>query len=345
MSKDPIRIYPVATDTAGCFYQRLKMPLDALARMFSDEFEVCWNCEPKDGIVLGQRLTGSGDQPNAQWQIWAERDDLALVYEIDDDILNIDPGNAVPYAVFAPHREGTAKTIAMSDAVIASTVGLMESLARDLGASAPPIHIAYNCVENVSDIDFGAIHLGHPEAVIWAGSQFHGQDFPGVTIDELESVARAHPRVGWVSIGANYLPWAKSIGWSDIPGYHRNLAMFAGTGIGIAPLLSSRFNESKSWIKALDYAAHGIVPIVPPIGGYWHAAADLVDPFALTFGLGLEGAPSTYGEALDTYLSGDREVRLSNAIRVHEAAKAWTIDKQVWRWVGVFRDAIAAKGL
>lgn len=325
---DLIRIYPIATDTAGCFYQRLKMPLDALERVYPGRYEVCWTCEPQaGGVVLGQRLVGHGDEANPQWRLWRERGDLALLYEIDDLITEIDPGNAIPYGALMPQRLGTLKTIGMSDAVIVSTNGLRKYVKRQWPDM--PITVGPNSIESWSEVNFSAVDLAAPEVILWAGSQFHGQDFPIETIAELAFIRDALPALEWVTIGGSYIPWARHIGWSDIPGYHANLRQFAGRAIGIVPVIDTEFNRSKSWIKALDYAANGIIPVVPDFGDY---------RLAVSHRFAWAAVPSLAQGVVDL-MSMERLRRLFWSRSMHHEAQNWTIEETVGRWATAIRRA------
>ena len=183
-----IRIYPWQTDTAGCFVQRLKMPLDALEANYPDEFEVCWTCEPKAGdgdvrsVVLGQRIMGNGTEGDPRWLDYCRNPGIMAVYEIDDDILDLDPGNTVPYSIFTPNRAGTIANIAAADWVITSTPRLAIKMERVKNEHDPDrwdcIMMAPNCVADGSVIErpSGGRDDGLPITIGWAGSMFHQQD-------------------------------------------------------------------------------------------------------------------------------------------------------------------------
>jgi hypothetical protein len=328
MTDDRIRIYPWATDTMGCFYQRLKMPLDALERLHGDEFEVCWTCEPRaPGVVLGQRIMGHGGTGDERWLAYCRDPSMLAVYEIDDDVLDIDPESPDSYHIWAPHREGTLRNIAWADHVIAATRTLAAKVLRFTDGT---VSVAPNCVEKV------LAPRGRPRVPVtigWGGSWFHEQDFPPSLIDQLRGVAEVHPDVRWTSMGADYLrrvdPKASFFGFGTVQQYHDRLTFI---DIGIAPLRRTRFNASRSWIRALDYMANGVVPVVEGWGQY---------PELLAFS-GRTGAiveePSDWFSVLSSAIAEVRDGYFSNG-SIHDRASEYLIDRQVHRWADVFRRA------
>lgn len=345
----PIRIYPWATDTAGCFYQRLRLPLDALVRAYPDEFVVRWNEMPdlsdlgSPRVVIGQRIMGNGEQADPRWVEYCERPSILAVYEIDDDILDLDPGNAVPYSIFTPNRAGTIRNIWAANIVIASTrhlarklVGLLDPDTDRLDLSRR-VAVAENCIA-----DGSVIERNWPDQMMtgptigWAGSMFHQQDFPPELVAEFDAIAAAYPNSPWVSIGANYFgsPWhgrTSTFGWSDIERYHKRLTML---DIGLAPIQRTTFNASKSWIKVLDYMSRGVIPVATSWGQYPELINDEIN------GLLVDEPIGCWREALD-WLLDDREAgRLQLVDMRQEAlntARDWEISKHVHKWADVFR--------
>ena len=340
-----IDIYPWATDTAGCFYQRLKLPLDALVRAYPDEFNVCWNCDPHPGdgnaraVVLGQRIMGNGDAPDVQWLSYCEHPGFFAVYEIDDDILDLDPGNAVPYSIFTPNRAGTVRNIVAADYVICATRGLERKLTDRVTEyqTGEHVSVAPNCVADGSVIERnGSLPTDRPIVVGWAGSMFHQQDFPRETVAQLAAVRDQHPDVAWISVGANYLGWGSSFGWSDIASYHSRLSLF---DIGFAPIQRTPFNASKSWIKGLDYMAAGVVPVLEHWGQYPELIGtdELRDDVVLNY-IGL----TTEHHGFDVYLSKaivDFKAGFFEHNAIAERARQYEISNHIHRWADVFRKA------
>ncbi len=334
MTDDRIRIYPWATDTMGCFYQRLKMPLDALERLHGDEFEVCWTCEPKaPGVVIGQRIMGHGAAGDDRWLAYCRDPHMLAVYEIDDDVLDIDPDSPDSYRIWAPHREGTLRNIRSADRVIAATPTLGEKIWRlaEADVPLPNITVAPNCVERVSA---PRPHDG-PITIGWGGSWFHEQDFPESLVAQLRDVASEHPDVRWISMGADYLrrvtPRAGFFGFGTVQQYHDRLAF---VDIGIAPLRRTEFNASRSWIRALDYMANGVVPVVEDWGQY----PELLDGGTTgDMGSVVDDSDGWFDEVSTVIIEMQNGYFDPQAIR--DRASEYLIDRQVHRWADVFTRA------
>jgi hypothetical protein len=250
---------------------------------------------------------------------------MLAVYEIDDDVLDIDPESPDSHRVWAPHREGTLRNIAWADHVIAATRTLA---AKVLWFTDGTVSVAPNCVEKVS------APRGRPRALTigWGGSWFHEQDFPASLIDQLRAVAEANPDVRWVSMGADYLrrvtTKASFFGFGTIQQYHDRLAF---VDIGIAPLRRTPFNASRSWIRALDYMANGVVPIAENWGQY---------PQLITSGAfgGIAKDPDDWFYSLSGVIENFRDGNFDPQA-IHGRASEYLIDRQVHRWADVFRRA------
>jgi glycosyltransferase involved in cell wall biosynthesis len=99
--------------------------------------------------------------------------------------------------------------------------------------------------------------------------------------------------------------------------------MTAQLDVGIVPLAETRFNEAKSWLKGLEYAALGVPFVASPTGPY-HA-------------LHQEGAgvlahgPTRWREALITLLA-NKGAHDELAGQGKEVAKRWTIEANAHRW-------------
>ena len=87
------RIFAWATDGAGCYFYRLQLPLLHLP---ADRFSISIGAPGPDihgyDIVIGQRIA----PPSPLWEELCADPNVLTVYDIDDDLMNIDPANAVP---------------------------------------------------------------------------------------------------------------------------------------------------------------------------------------------------------------------------------------------------------
>lgn len=317
------RIFVIATDGAACLHYRLALPLRTINQ---EEFEVIWG--PPEGLdeyhqgdlVIGQRIAGD----NQAWLDMCEAPGLTTVYDLDDNLLQIDPENSVPYSIYAPVVDGTRANIAAANLVTVSTAKLAEYI-RPINGN---VFILPNCVPEsyVASIQFPS-----PEIVVgWCGSMFHGQDWGGVA-EALAQYARLEPRARFATIGADYMnptvP-ARVHPWTTVEGAWHAMDF----SIGIAPLVKTPFNEHKSWIKVLEYAAHGIPAVAARIGQYPEFIEHGTNGF-------LYDLPEELPFLL-LRLSDDR-LRSTMSEAAMNKALEYTIGRQIGRWETIYREAYA----
>lgn len=245
------RIFAWQTDTAGCWKYRIHWPLTHLDKK---KFEVHWGAPGPDihdyDIVIGQRLAG----PNDLWRELCADPNVMTVYDMDDDLLHVDPVNTVPYSIYGPVTADTFRNIAQSDKVTVSTPALADMLDPIADVSVLP-----NCLPQ-SWMQYR--EPPWPPIVGWAGSMFHAQDWGGIP-EQLAGLLGAHPEYRLHTIGANYMSGlqVRSTSWSTMEAYHSVLDF----SVGIAPLLDSPFNKRKSHCKLLEYASKGIPAVASPV--------------------------------------------------------------------------------
>ena len=316
------RVFAIATDTAGCWHYRLHLPLTHLA---PERFEVVWRGpDPAElvagDVVVGQRLADD----NPAWRQIGAMDGVLAVYDLDDNLLNVDPANTVPYSLYGRPdvAENIKANMAAADVITVSTPGLAE-VCR---AHNDNVVVLENCLARAEPAQRrpGVVTIG------WAGSPFHAQDWTDADRAALRHVANEFgPAVRFRTIGADYMGLPNEhTGWSTMDAYWRALDF----DIGIAPLGDTPFNASKSWIKALEYMSRGVIPVVPAIGQY----PDLVDDEVN--GLTYPGARGDNLQEALTFLLGRRDTNWLPALSegALETARSWTIDKQAHRWDAVY---------
>lgn len=114
--------------------------------------------------------------------------------------------------------------------------------------------------------------------------------------------------------------FAHTGGWLHLEQYPRALAEL---DVGIVPLVAGAFNEAKSWLKGLEYAALGVPFVATPTGPY-RALAEL--------GLGaLADRPKQWERELDR-LVVDEDHRLEVAATGRRIANTLTIERNAGRW-------------
>lgn len=318
-------MFVIATDSAGCWYYRLHLPLTHLD---PERFEVIWRgpdpAELVDGdVVIGQRLADD----NAAWRQIGAMPGVLAVYDLDDNLLNVDPANTVPYSLYgrADVAENIRINMAAADVITVST----SELETKCWVHNPHVVVLPNCVHPSSVVPAerrpGMITIG------WAGSPFHAQDWTDDDRDALRRVANEFgSAVRFRTIGADYMGLPNEhTGWSTMDAYWRALDF----DIGIAPLGNTSFNSSKSWIKVLEYMSRGVIPVVPAIGQYpWIVETE-------TNGLLYRTDPEWRGPGLYDRLRQILTQQFDDAaLRAGALATAarWTIDKQVHRWEAIY---------
>lgn len=244
---------------------------------------------------------------------------LLAVYELDDNLLELDPAQPTIYNIFMPHVAGTKRNIAAADVVTVSTP-MLADLVRPLN---PNVVVLPNCA---SDQWLAPIAPPAPITVGWAGSFFHEQDWPGIP-SVLAEYSIREPRAKFHMIGADYtmgvVPTRFS-GWSTVDHYLTSLDF----SIGIGPLSPAVCNSYKSHCKALEYAARGAVPVMQARGQYVEFIDHGVNGFLI------HGMDEWVPYLLE--LSDDK-LRESMAAAARATAEQFHISRHIGRWAAVYR--------
>lgn len=316
-------------DRDGVGYYRLKVPLDALERRghaveYDTTLRILPGRRPRSHVLVGQRVSNEGT--SRQWL--GRAGEVRRVFELDDDLLNVDAmsGSARAFYNDARVRARFLANIRSADAVSVSTPYLAEVVRREYGVTAP-VHVLPNCLE-AGVFDLAPVTQAGPMTVGWAGSDTHAGDFAYVR-GALRRFFNRHPGVGFASMGVDYRhvvgapwgalrPWVPI--WGDPVGYMRRLDW----QVGLAPLAPTQFNRCKSALKALEYAARGIVVIASDIEPY----RGFVQHGRTGF---LVSQDHEWGLYLDI-LADDPSLRARMAAQARELAREWVVDRHIEKW-------------
>lgn len=264
-----------AADDSGCGYYRCKVPAHGL-RQRGMEVAVSTRWTDIQGgtpgwhhpdVLIGQRVLKDGPS-----ELFRNRSDLLRIYELDDDLLNV-PGTNPAFDTYSPPeaQKNIRENIAAADRVIVSTVGLADRISTmhhdvrvvpnyikaEMLADKPPLHPAYTPEEEFR--------------VGWSGGPTHRADWNAVG-NYIKRFINDNPRTRMILIGdlppaavtperTEYREWV----W----GVEEHLRSLAGAfHVGLAPLVPSLFNRSKSHIKILEYNSQGIPALASPVGEY-----------------------------------------------------------------------------
>lgn len=339
-----MKIFGWMADVGGCGWYRMVEPLRALAETghtthastgMSDQ----WRDEAD--VIIGQRITRSDAT-----EVWRRLDvgyygrRPKLVYDIDDDLLNVDPANQVAYNYCRQPvvRANLIDNIVRADLVTVTT----PQLADQVAALNPHVVVIPNYIPRwllrlpAIPPPTGRVTVG------WAGTPSHVGDFDDVA-GQLTRFLRRNPHVEYHSVGrpphrttadladplyglfpvlrtlppdqVRTTPWRVAL-----PDYYAALDFH----VGIAPLRPTLFNRSKSHVKALEFAARGIPVIATNHGPY----ADFVRHG--TTGL-LVDRPHEWIHHLRA-LTSDESMRTEMAAHAYAYAATQTIEDHATEW-------------
>jgi glycosyltransferase involved in cell wall biosynthesis len=124
----------------------------------------------------------------------------------------------------------------------------------------------------------------------------------------------------------SFTPWVHVV--DDPVGYYGGIDF----DVGLAPLYPSRFSESKSAIKCLEYAALGIPVIASDCAAY----RDFVVHGVTGFLVRRDHEWLRYMDELAT----DRELRESMGAKAREVARGWTVEDGWKHWESAYRSLL-----
>jgi hypothetical protein len=240
-----------------------------------------WVIDGGCDVVVAQRTCLPG--PSKIWQGMARAGKSKLVFELDDDLLHVDPSNKPAMNFYdsetlqrrsafldAGHQKRLVENIAVADLVTVTT----EPLADLVSQWNRNVVILPNCIP--------AWMLTHDRprndarvTIGWGGGPSHSRDFGEVAKPLKRILQRFGDAVEFHNIGMDYTsrvssnrgrtrfsPWCDSVG-----DYLRAIDY----DIAVIPLRPSVFNDSKSDLKLLEASALGIPSIVSDTGPYERA--------------------------------------------------------------------------
>lgn len=265
-----LRVWGWSADHSGCQAYRIRYPFEAISKArptwgLGFATIIPKQAQEEADVIIAQRTCNDG--PSALWQRWAKEGHKKLVYEMDDDLWNVDPTNERPYYFFKNPkiREAITRNIEVAHVVTVSTPELAQEVQDRTGHKN--IHVVPNAVPAwLLDHEAEQNHfLG------WGGSPTHHGDFAEVR-NSLARFLKLNPSVSFHTIGMNYGEWMKLpenqlhfTGWIASPEeFFRSIDY----SVGIAPLRDTVFNRSKSDIKYLELAALGIPTIASDVNPY-----------------------------------------------------------------------------
>lgn len=280
MSDDQLDAFGWLADRTGCGVLRIMMPLDALAseRDIKTEYSERMVTSPEElpKTLIGQRVCKDG--PSGLWfKIAMMKDRPRTVFEVDDDLWNVDPSNVGAYRWFVGGTDADnnrhdvsgnlRRNIAAADVVTCTT----EPLADILRQWNPNVHIIPNYLPH------WLLDWERPRrdklTIGWGGSGTHNMDWDAEG-PQIKRFLKRNPNIDFRLIGASQrhgydlgLPMAQvsAAGWIDsVEGYWKTVDY----DIGVIPLKHHVFNQSKSDLKFLENSMLGIPTVASNAGPY-----------------------------------------------------------------------------
>ncbi len=265
-----MKVFFWSADSSGCAYYRCELPAAELARR-GHETHVC-DRMPEDwmdtaDVIVGQRVCQPG--PTVRWQQLARDGRCGLVYEVDDDLLDIDPSNGPAWSFFSrPEiRANVIRNIEVADLVTVSTEPLAEVMRRwNRNVTVLPNCVPASLLDAPPAPGWKGLTLG------WSGGMSHKLDLAEAR-DPVRQFLRRYPDAGLHIMGHVDPDFCKAMPterlhitkWVDsVPDFHELIDF----DVALAPLRPSPFNRSKSAIRCLEAAALGIPVIASDFGPY-----------------------------------------------------------------------------
>jgi glycosyltransferase involved in cell wall biosynthesis len=249
----------------------------------------------------------------------AKENGIRIVYDIDDRLDSVPIDNQAISVYGDPAKQAEIfDMIRTADLVTVSTEPLAEYIR---GKGAKEVKVLPNMLTT------NVIPRRHPPnkkftRILWAGSPTHKRDLAIVAPAIRSLLKREAGKVRFTCFGER-LPEALSdcYDWIDLKDpvdydqYHDAIATIAAD-FGIAPLERNAFNDSKSAIKALEYASAGYPMLLSPVGEY---------PAVVAAGMPAEiVADDQWGPALDRMVALSHEERDA----MGKACLKWTLDNR-----------------
>lgn len=339
-----MKVFGWAADEGGCYYYRIKKPLDALGKLGHDishsmtfpNFEgmriddrrlpaFAEQAASDYTAIVGQRVSNAGS--SLFWQALADKGAFQ-VFEIDDDLLNVDYRNRQAHTFYG-RRDVRDRFIANIRAASRVTVST-EPLAEVMREYNSDVRVCPNSIP-----DWLLTHTPRRYrsrvTIGWCGSPTHEMDFAEIR-DPLRQFMNRNRGVEFHCIGSDYASWMKLPAaqcrftpWiPDVEDCFRAYDF----DIGIAPLRAHKFNRSKSHIKVLECAALGIPVVASDVYPYTNFVRHGETGF-------LVKRDHEWGRYLRALIEDD-ELRNEMGAKAREHAANWTISK----WAPIWEEAL-----
>jgi glycosyltransferase involved in cell wall biosynthesis len=264
-----------------------------------------------------------------------QRQGVAVIVDMDDDLSTIHPANVAHHIMHPKHGDpnhswhNAAVACREATLVTCSTPALLTRYAtRNNGAVLP------NRVP--------ACYLDLPrsteESVTWCGNLHSHPNDLGEVRGAIASLIRAGYRYRTIGLGEGI---ERALGLSEeVPSTGPVELQYWATemsksGVTIAPLADTSFNQAKSWLKPLEAMATGVPVVMSPRAEYRR----LHEESGVGF---LAGRPREWERHLRTLL-GSADLRQEQSEAGREFVREnHTLEGNAWRWAEAWTTAISS---
>jgi len=352
-----VKVYAYPADEWGCGHYRVSWPAQAVSIDSSWDVTIV---EPGaravdvevdlKGRVVAERFPADADvivlqrptSPFVQQAVPLLARRCAVVIDMDDDLAHIHPRNPAFNAMsgrgFYRHPV-TGQPVpnlhswkhaaqACRDATLVTVT--TRALAKRYGR-AGAVRVIPNMVpaqyldlprEDSAVVGWGGSVHSHPDDLQQVGGAVASLVRSGVafsTVGDPEGVSRA--------LGLSDDDW-DAVGPVTMGEWPRAIARF---GVGVAPLADTVFNQAKSRLKPLEYAAVGVIPVVSGVEDY--------RLFAKQGGCIIADRPRSWESAIRPLVADPaRRADMSGAVR--EVAAMNTFEANAFRWADAWQEAV-----
>lgn len=321
-----LRVYGWNQGAGGTYWYRIAEPLRGLQLR---GHSVASGAPLTDGIldefdtILAHTL--HDERASEAWEKIARRNRHRLVIDVDDDVWNFDPATDTRRYWTDDRLRLLQSNIAMADVVTTPS----EHLADILSELNPNVVVLPNYIP-----EWLLTHeVRHPRTNFvmgYQGARQHTIDVQTIGHD-VWTMLRRHRKarvhlwgelnpIGWPDGRVIRTPWNASV-----PDYYRSLSMTVGLG----PLADIPFNYAKSAIRAVEYSALGIPPMLTDVPVY----REYVHP---GFSGWLIPPGETWLDALEWAYCNREKVSVMGQCARHYA-QDWTTEKNAYKWEVAYR--------
>ncbi len=260
----------------------------------------------------------------------------AIVYETDDDLLNIGPSNGM-HRILRHELDLLERMVRLADLVTVSTTVLRSRLAP----MNPEIRVLRNAVDPEWYGEPGGAQLPGEPRILYYGTVGRVRDY-AICREAVDATVRAHPGARRIWLGVSELAShrAQLEGIADevrpyvigVPAFARALRE-ARPDIGLAPVVGQAYDQARSELHWLDYSMAGAATVASRVreDGPYRVIRDGVDGLLVRSGAEWRRALGRLAASRDLReeMAGRARERVLDEYHVRRRAAEWA---DAYRW-------------